>query len=62
MTEYTEREIADAIAGALQYGEPLDATRSIQTFEGAGVMTYNDGLVLTLEDGTEYQITVVRSR
>lgn len=32
------------------------------TFDAAGVMTSNDGLVVTLSDGSEYQITVVRSR
>ena len=34
----------------------------VRTFEQAGVMTYNKGLVLTLPDGTEYQLTIVQSR
>jgi len=33
-----------------------------RTFEDAGVMTNNKGLVITLPDGTEYQLTIVRSR
>jgi hypothetical protein len=31
-------------------------------FHEAGVMTDNAGLVLRLEDGSEFQVTVVRSR
>jgi hypothetical protein len=32
------------------------------TFEEDGVLTNNKGLVLTLENGSEYQITVIESR
>jgi hypothetical protein len=32
------------------------------SFEEVGVMTDNAGLVLRLEDGSEFQVTVVRSR
>jgi hypothetical protein len=34
----------------------------VQTYEQAGVMTYNKGLVITLPDGSEYQLTIVQSR
>ena len=34
----------------------------VNTFEEAGVLTYNKGLVIALPDGTEYQLTIVRSR
>ena len=34
----------------------------VRTFEEAGVMTWNKGLVLTLPDGTEFQVTIVQSR
>ncbi len=37
----------------------LDGTRS---FEQAGVLTYNAGLVLRMADGAEYQLTIVQSR
>jgi hypothetical protein len=33
----------------------------VRTFSDAGVMTRDAGLVLRLEDGTEYQLTIVRS-
>ena len=34
----------------------------VQTFEEAGVMTRDAGLVITLPDGTEFQLTIVQSR
>jgi hypothetical protein len=34
----------------------------VETYEQAGVMTYNKGLVITLPDGSEYQLTIVQSR
>jgi hypothetical protein len=33
-----------------------------ENFGERGVLTQNAGLVLTLADGTEYQVTIVRSR
>ncbi|HPD28562.1 MAG TPA: hypothetical protein PLL20_01100 [Phycisphaerae bacterium] len=32
------------------------------SFRDCGLLTSNDGVVLTLRDGTEFQITIVRSR
>lgn len=34
----------------------------VQTFTEDGVMTRDKGLVISLPDGTEYQLTIVRSR
>ena len=34
----------------------------VNTFEEAGVLTYDKGLVIALPDGTEFQLTIVRSR
>ena len=34
----------------------------VRTFEQAGVMTYNKGLVIEMPDGTEFQLTIVQSR
>lgn len=36
--------------------------RGVIPFRDAGVMTNNAGLVVRLSDGSEFQITVVRSR
>ena len=35
---------------------------TVRSFEGAGVLTMNAGLVLRAPDGQEFQISVVRSR
>lgn len=34
----------------------------VSTFEDAGVMTQNSGLVLRMADGSEFQLTIVKSR
>lgn len=34
----------------------------VQTFDEAGLMTRNSGLVISLPDGSEFQLTIVRSR
>lgn len=34
----------------------------VHTFDEAGVMTRDAGLVITLPDGTEFQLTIVQSR
>lgn len=36
--------------------------RRIETFEEAMLLTNNRGLVVRLQDGSEYQLQVVRSR
>ncbi len=36
--------------------------RRVQTYEEAGIMTTDRGLVVRTEDGSEFQITIVRSR
>lgn len=40
----------------------LDEARSILSFEDAGVLTSDEGLVLKMADGTEFQITIRQSR
>jgi hypothetical protein len=34
----------------------------VKTFDRAGILTMNAGLVITLSTGEEYQVTIVRSR
>ena len=43
------------------FGIGWEAAR-VRTFEEAGVMTYNRGLVISLPDGSEFQLTIVQSR
>jgi hypothetical protein len=35
--------------------------RDVSTFEAKGIMTYNKGVVVSMADGTEFQVTIVRS-
>ncbi len=52
------------LEGELEVNESFDpdGVREVATFEDAGVMTMNRGLVVTMDDGAEFQITIVRSR
>ena len=34
----------------------------VETYEEAGMLTRDEGLVLKTEDGSEYQITIVQSK
>jgi hypothetical protein len=34
---------------------------SVRSFEDAGVLTADSGLVLTLSDGSKFQITIIKS-
>ena len=63
----TEREI-EAILNALQYesgedDEPIvEQLESASSFEDAGIMTTNRGVVWRMADGSEFQITIIRSK
>lgn len=60
MTEETfTRALRDALEFAFEEETfPVDCAR---TFEESGVLTGNRGLVVRLEDGSEFQLTVVQS-
>ena len=65
--EFTDADLqnglAQLITGDWSYGSEIRWENiRVETYEQAGVMTYNEGLVLTLPDGTEYQLTIVQSR
>lgn len=42
--------------------EPRYYITSVRTFEEAGVPSEERGLVITMADGSEFRITIVRSR
>ena len=50
--------------GEYTSGEALDVEQveQIRTFEDSGVLTRNRGLVITMNDGSEFQVTIVQSR
>jgi len=52
------------LSGECEVNESFDpdGVRSVCTFEDNGVLTRNRGLVVTMDDDAEYQITIVQSR
>ena len=66
--EISERDFEGALSCLLEE-EPLEfdldtdtGVDSVRTFEDAGVLTNNRGLVIRMSDGAEFQLTIVRSR
>lgn len=60
MTEATFRELLEAaLYSSDELGGEVEDTRS---YSDAGLMTMNEGLVVRLLDGSEFQLQVVRSR
>lgn len=63
-----EHEFSDALAQAFhtadadQFEELVEQVAAARSFAEDGVMTTNAGFTVTLNDGTEFQVTVVRSR
>jgi len=58
----TEESVQQLLIDALySYEDDIDPIE-VDTFEGAGVLTMNKGLVLRMGDGTEFQLTIVQSR
>ena len=59
------QSIADYLVDLIEQDEELwsDGDKpTVRSFEDAGVMTRNAGLVLRAPDGQEFQISVVKSR
>jgi hypothetical protein len=60
------QSIADYLVDLIQQDEEIwsddDEKPTVRSFEAAGVMTSNAGLVLRAPDGQEFQISVVKSR
>jgi hypothetical protein len=62
-------EMQDALIGLIQDEAMTDYftqgggdVRSVETFKDAGVLTNNAGITLRMMDGSEFQITIVRSK
>jgi len=61
----TQKEMADRITEALNFLDEEEGTSNIEdirTFQEAGLLTTNEGLVIRLDNGDEFQITVIKSR
>lgn len=62
-TGFSEQELAQAIEIALTDPDEIDLTvTDVETFEQAGLLTRNAGVVITLNNGQEFQLTIVRSK
>mgnify|MGYP001166936767 CR=1 FL=1 len=42
--------------------EGIENIVEVKTYEEAGLLSYDEGLVITLPDGREYQLTIVQSK
>ena len=66
MNAINAQSIADYLVDLIQQDEEIwsddDEKPTVRSFEGAGVMTCNAGLVLRTPDRQEFQISVVKSR
>ena len=64
MNEQVIREALELIMnGELSLEDTaLEETRVARSFEEAGVLSGDDGLVLRMQDGSEFQITIRQSR
>ena len=64
--QFTEETLQDGLKELITEGydsfEINWENLQVRTFEQAGVMTYNKGLVIEMPDGTEFQLTIVQSR
>ena len=64
--QFTEETLQDGLRELITEGyvssEICWETLRVRTFEEEGVLTYNKGLVISLPDGTEFQLTIVQSR
>jgi len=72
----TERELQDALQALTQelierqddedegsdLADYLAGIDAVATFDDVGLLTGNKGVVLTFADGSEFQLTIVRSR
>jgi hypothetical protein len=57
-----ELEFADPEPAIAELAAEVAGIDRISTFDEAGVLTTDSGLVLSMSDGTEFQITIVRSK
>ena len=60
-------ELLETLSCELQFNEEYRietglADAKFRTFEEAGIMTNNKGIVIRYANGSEYQLTIVKSR
>ena len=60
--ETLQNGLAALIRGDADPEEMCLENLDVSTYDEAGILTYDKGLVIRLPDGSEYQLTIVRSR
>ena len=64
--QFTDQTLQDGLKELITEGcdsfEICWENLRVNTFEEAGLLTWDKGLVISLPDGTEYQLTITRSR
>ena len=60
-TEFVEY-LDEALLNASDEWESENPIVGTGTFDSVGMLTKNEGLVVRFHDGTEFQVTVVKSR
>jgi hypothetical protein len=61
VTEIGEMDRSDRAFGGIESGSVLEGAYTA-SFEAACILTRDAGFVIAMPDGSEYQVTVVRSR
>jgi hypothetical protein len=65
-TEWTMQDfVREVFSDASYSGEETEAGASISSvssYDDVGMMTMNKGVVVTMSDGTEFQVSIVQSR
>jgi 6-phosphogluconate dehydrogenase (decarboxylating) len=66
MDEYGMMELIQEGMDLIKEEDRLDGEepriKRILTFEGAGLLTNNKGLIIRTNDGSEFQITIIKSK
>ena len=63
-----EKDVEELLQAAIECLESLDANfvgpyvDTIHTFEEAGITSENHGLVIPFEDGSEFHVTIAKSK
>jgi hypothetical protein len=59
----TERDFAEQLSSLLELRteELTDVIDRVRTFDESGLLTHDTGLVITLDDGSEFQLSIVQS-
>ena len=63
MPRSTAENLENILIDALEYYQEEEGAKiKTRTYEDVGMLTTDRGLVVTLPDGSEFQITIVQSR